>query len=250
MSLFLRSLRARLLQSGARRYLLYALGEIVLIVLGILLALQINNANVARGERQRETKYLRSIRLDLQKDLDSLRYQVEYRERRMAATRRLLAAMGGESLSVQELAESVVLTLYEERFTPSNVTVKDLIGSGNMNLITAAAIKEALFDLELLYQTNHSYIDHETFEYREFVARSIYVHADLERLKPVFLGEKTAADVGLAVDDFTELLRDATYKNGCVVAIWTSEEFVGLYRTLQQTSQRVIDLIDAELAKR
>lgn len=247
MSIFLRATRAR---CGIKGCLLFAIGELTLIVLGIVLALRIDAGIVARGEREQAAACLRNIRLDLQKDLGSLRYQLEYRERRMAATRRLLAAMGGESLSPQELAEAVVLTLYEERFTPSNVTVKDLLGSGSMNRIAVAAIKEALFELELLYQTNRSYIEHETFEYREFVARPIYAQADLERLKPVFLGDKTAADLGLTQSDFAALLSDATYKNGCVVAIWTSEEFVGLYRTLQQTSQRVVDLIDAELAGR
>ena len=248
----LKSFRSRLTQLGSpRRYLLYATGEIVLIVIGILLALAINNANIARGDRERETKYLLGIRIDLQKDLDSLRYNLDFRERRTASAQRLIAIMGGaQAEHVGELAKDVLLTLYEERFTPSNVTVQDLISSGKMNLISNEQLKAGLFALEQMYQTNLAYIDHETYEYREFTARPIYRHADIERIKPVFLGERTAEQVGLLADDFTELLKSNEYKNGCVVAVWTSDEFAELHRKLLATSQRVIACIDAELRTR
>ena len=43
---FLRKIRKSLIESGiARKYLLYAIGEIALVVIGILIALQINNWN-------------------------------------------------------------------------------------------------------------------------------------------------------------------------------------------------------------
>ena len=43
---FLRRVRQRLLaENGFRKYLLYAIGEILLVVIGILIALQINNWN-------------------------------------------------------------------------------------------------------------------------------------------------------------------------------------------------------------
>jgi len=46
---FFRTIRRRLLDSGRlRRYLVYALGEIILVVIGILIALQINNWNEDR----------------------------------------------------------------------------------------------------------------------------------------------------------------------------------------------------------
>ena len=46
---FFRKIRQRLIsENRAARYLLYALGEIVLVVIGILIALQINNANEHR----------------------------------------------------------------------------------------------------------------------------------------------------------------------------------------------------------
>ena len=46
------------------KYLLYAVGEIILVVIGILIALQINNRNELRKDRQAEKVYLREIQND------------------------------------------------------------------------------------------------------------------------------------------------------------------------------------------
>jgi sensor domain CHASE-containing protein len=77
---FFRSLRQKLLaENRVGRYLAYALGEILLVVIGILIALQVNTWNEDRVQRSREVKYLKNIRLDLEKDLASLDYQIANR---------------------------------------------------------------------------------------------------------------------------------------------------------------------------
>jgi hypothetical protein len=59
---FLRKIRKSLIESGsARKYLLYASGEIALVVIGILIALQINIWNQARIERHQEELLLKEI---------------------------------------------------------------------------------------------------------------------------------------------------------------------------------------------
>ena len=61
-----RTIRKSLLaRNRFSNYLLYALGEIVLVVIGILVALQINNWNDQRKLHNQELKYLRNIRADL-----------------------------------------------------------------------------------------------------------------------------------------------------------------------------------------
>ena len=63
---FFRKIRKGLLGSGrARKYFLFALGEIALVVIGILIALQINNWNEWRKDRVKEE----SVLIDLQENL-------------------------------------------------------------------------------------------------------------------------------------------------------------------------------------
>ena len=61
-----------MVESGsARRYLPYALGEIALVVIGILIALQINNWNENRKDRRLEQRYVLQLMSDIQFDLRS-----------------------------------------------------------------------------------------------------------------------------------------------------------------------------------
>ena len=70
---FFRRIRQSLLsQKRLTQYLLYALGEIVLVVIGILLALQINNWN----EERKESKAIKDVLIEIREDL--LQDQVEF----------------------------------------------------------------------------------------------------------------------------------------------------------------------------
>ena len=87
---FFRRIRKGLLEGGrTSKYLLYAIGEIALVVIGILIALQINNWNEERKEKVLESKihnqlyeelinsYEYGINIPL-KDYESLILNLEY----------------------------------------------------------------------------------------------------------------------------------------------------------------------------
>ena len=65
---FFRTIRQHLLsQNKVSKYLFYAIGEILLVVIGILIALNINNAN----EKRKNGDKIKSILLEIQKDLET-----------------------------------------------------------------------------------------------------------------------------------------------------------------------------------
>lgn len=69
---FFRRIRQRLLsENRLGKYLLYAIGEIILVVIGILIALQINNANEAKANEERFLGVLQEIKTDLTSDVQS-----------------------------------------------------------------------------------------------------------------------------------------------------------------------------------
>jgi len=68
---FFRKIRQRLLtENKFSKYLLYAIGEIILVVIGILIALQINNWNQTRLDRSFEVTMLSEIKSSLESDLN------------------------------------------------------------------------------------------------------------------------------------------------------------------------------------
>ncbi|MGB5357167.1 MAG: DUF6090 family protein [Eudoraea sp.] len=83
---FFRQIRQRLLienptNGRAGRYLLYAVGEIVLVVIGILIALQINNWNEERKIRKIERRMLEEL-------VENLEYNTEILEQWVISNRR------------------------------------------------------------------------------------------------------------------------------------------------------------------
>lgn len=63
---FFRTIRQKMLNENKfSKYLIYAIGEIILVVIGILIALAINTKNEKRETRLVELKYLSGIKSDL-----------------------------------------------------------------------------------------------------------------------------------------------------------------------------------------
>jgi hypothetical protein len=70
---FFRKIRQRMIKENrVSQYLLYAIGETVLVVIGILIALQINNWNSDRIDTNKMRLVLQSIRADIQKDTTNI----------------------------------------------------------------------------------------------------------------------------------------------------------------------------------
>ena len=61
-SFFKRSRRDYMATSQTSKYFKYAIGEIILVVIGILIALQINNWNEYKKERKKEVTYLSNFK--------------------------------------------------------------------------------------------------------------------------------------------------------------------------------------------
>ncbi len=109
---FFRQIRQRLL-SGNRtsQYLLYALGEIVLVMIGILLALQVNNWNEARKARAFLDFSLQEIHSDLKSDLNLIYGGIEPRLRmRVQGSERLYNMI----LEERRPEDSVFLDAYRQ----------------------------------------------------------------------------------------------------------------------------------------
>lgn len=67
---FFRKIRQKLINEGnLKRYLIYAVGEVLLVMIGILLALQVNNWNESRKEKQFEINLLVELRDNLLEDI-------------------------------------------------------------------------------------------------------------------------------------------------------------------------------------
>ncbi|MBO6792371.1 MAG: hypothetical protein JJ895_00580 [Balneolaceae bacterium] len=137
---FFRKIRQKLLSdSNFSKYLIYAIGEIILVVIGILIALQINNWNTERVNRSQEIQYLKSLKTDFLETKINLESTLERQERTVEYCKLLIKEMRQKNLQIQP--DSLGEYLYRGAFSywrvePVSGTYDALIGSGNITLIT------------------------------------------------------------------------------------------------------------------
>ena len=78
---FFRKLRQQLLsQNKVSKYLLYAIGEIALVMIGILLALQVNNWNESKKQKNFANKILNAITISIKKNIVYYEFVIDYNE--------------------------------------------------------------------------------------------------------------------------------------------------------------------------
>ena len=75
---FFRKIRKQLADDNKFfKYSRYAIGEIILVVIGILIALQVNNWNEDQKEKKIQIRYLKRMSTDLQNDTTYLRQKIQ-----------------------------------------------------------------------------------------------------------------------------------------------------------------------------
>ena len=77
--------------SPAGRYLMYAIGEIVLVVIGILIALQINNWNERKKTQEKVHSFTTSLKSDLINDLSTISEIIKIQEDRLKVLEQSIA---------------------------------------------------------------------------------------------------------------------------------------------------------------
>ena len=83
---FFRHIRQSMInQNRTKKYLLYAIGEIILVVIGILIALQINNWNEDQKSRKDERYVLTEVLKNLEEDAILVKEIIAQREKAKTA---------------------------------------------------------------------------------------------------------------------------------------------------------------------
>ncbi len=140
---FFRHIRKSLIeQNQMGKYFKYAIGEILLVVIGILIALQINNWNENRKERNQEQELLTQLQSEFQSNLEQLDQKIGIRKDMITASLKLIDYVDyPETRNADSILKYIGLTVIAPTFDP---IVNDAISSGRIQLIQNADLKEKL----------------------------------------------------------------------------------------------------------
>ncbi len=222
-----------------RDYLLYAIGEILLVVIGILIALQINLSKENRADRVKEEFYLQGLRKDMIFNRSELNRVLKKSKRQELQADSLIAYVYGDSSPIESgYIDSLIVDLSGYTiFTPTNGTIREIIGSGNLELIRNQEIREkvATWDSgldwiqswELFYKSNFD-------DYAELTKSNLEFHDYIVQGR-------------FSKDQRDELFDNLKFRNLLIDLSGLSERLHEIYQAKDQEIDSLLILIDAEL---
>jgi hypothetical protein len=142
---FFRKIRQRLLSEGkAGKYLKYAIGEIVLVMIGILLALQVNEWNKERTRKMNEALIIEQLIADLKKSQSDLEEIIERNEESARASAIVCHAFWKINTPHDSIFHYMAIPRGTKVYSPTLGTAKSLINSGNLALIKSTEIRNEI----------------------------------------------------------------------------------------------------------
>lgn len=163
---FFRKIRFNLMDTGkTSKYLKYAIGEIILVVIGILIALQINNWNESNKENNTATLLAKSLIEDLNKDVDFLKNALTFSEQKINSCDELLNLLSKpqSEWNNKQIYESFNIVGQSNPFFPTTGTYTQIVTSGSLKLFdqSLANLLNA-YDMQLKKITYWSNAEDET----------------------------------------------------------------------------------------
>lgn len=151
---FFRKIRHKLISENKfSKYVLYAVGEILLVVIGILIALQVNNWNQKRIERKIEQNYISSLIEDAKTDLANFNNVIAQSKERIKNLDSLEYMCYNYDKNDAELMMWYIKCLkFPDFITQTNRTISQLKNSGGMRLIKDETKIDAIIKYEKSFE--------------------------------------------------------------------------------------------------
>jgi len=152
---FFRKIRYDLMQTNqtgkpafaAGRYLKYAISEIVLVVIGILIALSLNNWSENKKALAKNEMQLKALQIEFESNLSQLNQVLSYDNLVLNNTKKLLQIDPENSSEIpnDSMRHMLQNSSYRWTFNPVNGALRSAISSGEIHLIKSDSLVDLLF---------------------------------------------------------------------------------------------------------
>lgn len=144
---FFRRIRQKLINEGnLKRYLIYAIGEILLVVIGILIALQLNTWNEHRKLQLLEKEYLIDLRKEFVENQATALDNIVYHQFSISNAELILKSCQGDTILLN--VEPLAVAIEHVGWTYSIGYIKDvwteLNSTGNLRIISNKSLRKSL----------------------------------------------------------------------------------------------------------
>lgn len=248
----LRLFRIKSFQAPPEKYIWFAILEVLLVVIGILIALQVNNWTEEHKLRTIEKSVLMDLRSELYANISRLDSIINERENVLAAGRLVLEQSGPDSywdseVNFDSLLFKIILSGW--KFFPESGVVTDILNSGKLNVIQNDSLRYMISslpaDIALLNDEDDTYrLDLHGYFVPFFSGN--YAIRNIVKDRGLF-----GRDMDLGVSTFRaypeSLLRNQELEGVLTIqTIWTNTA-IGLYNRQLNKYKTILRFINQEL---
>ncbi len=238
---FYRTLRQRLLaENRGSKYLLYALGEIALVIIGILIALQVNNWNAERLEQIKSRNYLEKLHGEMQSMISVYNHQKLDAQKRLEEALEALKFVEscGEAKEYEaSFSETLLSHQTLMKFREIRNTYDEMIAAGAFSSVSDDDVKGTIFMAFNVLTAGQSQIDY----FRDEVGRaSAIINAHVSFSYDANRALTVAYDV-------PRICSNATFRNALVEIIDAREDWIvglGFITTSMEEARDAIEAMD------
>ena len=250
---FFRKIRQNLLmENKTGKYFKYAIGEIILVVIGILIALQINNWNEKRKIQSNQENYLTLLKTEAENNLKEIR-NTKNEVSEMNMTQIVLYNLINikqDTVTEKHLSESlfrIVSGFY--KFKYENSALYDLKSSGNLKNVLNDSLRKYLIALEPLVIEVQNQED-AVIDSRDKVRNYINENGSLKVIIDQSEEEERLGLPKLSKSKKTniDLLGQVEFENILILYIGVTNRIISTqYPEMENHLIKIIDIIDKEL---
>ena len=230
--------------------MIYAIGEIILVVIGILIALQINNWNENRKSAKQENLYLKRLLSENREDINTFSSNIFDLEKGIETIENLSVALNAAETTNLELIKAArdyfgFGSIYPI-FSSSTSTFDDLSSTGNLKDIRNSELRDELVKHYAKHKQVAEWIRIGTewalpndapFTYNNSIMR-------FEPTSAFLFGDQNQSNLANHLKN-----KKDEYLNNAAVHYWINKDAIDKLNTLINDTNQIIELIEKELKK-
>ncbi len=236
-----------LIENKMGRYLKYAIGEIVLVMIGILLALQVNNWNQVRQLQKEELKILKGLHQEFNGSL--VRFDTIYKQQE-ARRNTVIKVMTDdiEAYSAKKWDSLHFKIGQVWTFDPLQGIYNSVISSGKLELITNDVLKVRISKFQDLV------VDYKEEEQNTFKYSQEQLYPAIKNLPAMFqiwagTRERTEQEKLIHKEGYIKLYRSNTLENMMFLLIAHMQAIFTEGPILREEMVSIINLLESEIEK-
>lgn len=250
---FFRTLRQRLLtENKFSKYLLYAIGEILLVVIGILLALQIDNWNESEKQRNASKEFITRLQKEVRRNISYVEAEIATEEAQTNATKRMLRMFNEPDTNQAEsdLDSLVYIILSNNTVEIISGTLNEGFNTGNVAIIPSDSLRLSLYNMPSMIEELRKQEEIDREDVNGHLTNFLYHHYNYRNMDDRFSPYTGIIGPTKFVEYSNQsLLESQTFENMVDNRFWNSQEQLKQLRKYRSELVLIESMIEKMLSE-